>query len=242
MDKEETPKRKPGRPLGSKGQVSLRLVPKTGMQPAIAKRLAASLSGPDATSPRRSGALSDPDATSPHRSGALSDTSNPGPEKATPSTPAGRKPTKERGSVIPHLGITEKQEAFCQAVCSGKNLSDAYRAAYVADNMADSSIHVAASRLYSDTKIRLRLETINAELDADRRMMARSDAALALRVLRLMAESADTDASKIRAAELLAKVGGLFVEQVDISDKRERPVEEIEAAIKAKLSRLGLTG
>jgi phage terminase small subunit len=209
----DTPKRKAGRPVGSKGKVSLRLVPKAGMQPAIARKITAKAS--------------------------QSDTPNPGPEQPMAATPSGRK-TKQRSSPLPHLGVTDKQEAFCQAVLSGLSLSDAYRSAYVTDNMAGGSIHVAASKLFSDPKIRQRMQSINMELEANRRMMATSDAALAIRVLRELAERADTDAARIRAAELLAKAGGVFVEQLDITDKRDRSEDEIEDAIKAKLQRLGL--
>jgi phage terminase small subunit len=212
-------KRGPGRPR-------LQVVPSIPrMQPKIEAKVRAS--------------LSDHDASSLRRSGAVSDTSNPGTEQPVAATSSGRK-TKQKSAPIPHLGVTAKQEAFCQAVSSGKNLSDAYRSAYVTDNMAESTIHELSCRLFSDSKVRARMLSISQELEANRRMMASSDAALALRVLRQMAEKADTDAAKIRAAELLAKVGGLFVEQVDISDKRERSEDELEAAIKQRLSRLGL--
>lgn len=177
----------------------------------------------------------------------LSDTSTPGTEMPMASTPSappasiGRK-TKTRSAIIPGLGLTEKQEAFCQGVTAGLNLSDAYRQAYVTDNMTEPTLHRLACVLFADPKIRSRLMAINAEMESNRRMMAASDAALALMVLRKMAASADSDATKVRAAELLAKAGGVFVEQLDITDKRERSEDEIEQAIAAKLSRLGLTG
>jgi hypothetical protein len=219
------------------------------MQPAIAAKVKSGLGEAISGSAKLgewSDSLSDHDASSPRRSGAVSDTTAPGPEKARPSTNTGLPKnskgvkTKERSGIIPHLGITTKQEAFCQAVTSGKSLADAYRSAYVTDNMTDNTLHHLACRLFADPKIRGRLQSINVEMEGNRRMMAASDVALGLRVLRELAESADSDAARIRAAELLAKVGGAFVEQVDITDKRDRSPEEIETAIKAKLARLGL--
>lgn len=165
---------------------------------------------------------------------ALAETSSPGTEGQTP------RQTKVRSAIIPDLGITQKQEAFCQGVVSGLSLSDAYRQAYNTQSMQASTIHTQACLLFSDPKITDRLKQINRELEEKRRMMAASDAALALRVLREMAESADTDASRIRAAELLAKAGGVFTEQVEITDKTERTEADVEQAIAQRLARLGL--
>jgi phage terminase small subunit len=121
------------------------------------------------------------------------------------------------------------------------SLSDAYRAAYNTQNMQASTIHTQSCMLFNDPKVTDRIKQINREMDEKRRMMAASDAALALRVLREMAEKADTDASRIRAAELLAKAGGVFTEQVEITDKTERNEAEVEQAIAQRLARLGLT-
>jgi hypothetical protein len=165
----------------------------------------------------------------------LSETIAPGTEGQMP------RQTKVRSPINLDTGLTEKQEAFCQGVTSGLSLSDAYRAAYNVQNMQPASIHTNACKLFADAKIMQRLRAINREMDEKRRMMAASDAALALRVLREMAEKADTDASRIRAAELLAKAGGVFTEQVEITDKTERNEAEVEQAIAQRLVRLGLT-
>ena len=140
-------------------------------------------------------------------------------------------------------GLTDKQEAFCQAITSqGMSLSDAWRSAYNASGMTPKSVNECASRLFVDVKIVARLRQIADEAAERRRMLAVSDAQLALDVLRLMSRKADTDASKIRAAELLAKAAGVFTEQVEITDKTDRSEAEIEQAIADRLRRLGLTG
>lgn len=157
-----------------------------------------------------------------------------------PVAPAQAEKTRQRSGIIPHLGITQKQEAFCQAIVSGKNLSDAYREAYNTANMAPATIHSNACRLFIDSKVSARLKEINREMEEKRRMMAASDAAFALDVLRKMATSADSDATKVRAAELVAKAAGVFTEQVEITDKTDKTEEELEQAIRQRLSRLGL--
>ena len=55
---------------------------------------------------------------------------------------------------------SEKQEQFAQLIAGGMSKAEAYREAYNAENMADESIWVNASKLASDTKITLRIAEI----------------------------------------------------------------------------------
>ncbi len=54
--------------------------------------------------------------------------------------------------------LTPKQERFAQAMVDADSQAEAYRSAYSADNMADATIHEAASRLMADSKIAARVE------------------------------------------------------------------------------------
>lgn len=137
-------------------------------------------------------------------------------------------------------GLTDKMERFVQSITEGMNLSDAYRSAYNTAGMTPKSVNEEASKLFSSPKIAQRMRQIADEAAEKRRMLAVHDAALALRVLRNMAEEADTDAGKIRAAELLGKAAGVFTEQVEITDKTDRSEDEIEKAIAERMRRLGL--
>lgn len=158
--------------------------------------------------------------------------------------PVGTTPirTRQRSGINLETGLTEKQEAFVQGIVSGKTLSDAYRDAYDCRNMQATSVHTNACKLFSDAKVSRRIKTIVDDLAEKRRMLAPSDAELALKVLREKAAKADTDASQIRAAELLAKAAGVFTEQVEITDKSGQSEEEIEARIRQRLARVNLTG
>lgn len=62
------------------------------------------------------------------------------------------------------MKLTAKQEAFCQAIASGKTQADAYRAAYKSDKITDNAIYVNASRLLDNTKVALRVEELRREL------------------------------------------------------------------------------
>jgi hypothetical protein len=55
--------------------------------------------------------------------------------------------TKQRSAPDAVTGLTEKQEAFAQGIMDGMTYTAAYRAAYVADGMADSTIWSRACSL-----------------------------------------------------------------------------------------------
>jgi hypothetical protein len=88
--------------------------------------------------------------------------------------PAVQSIKKSRSAPDPETGLTDKQEAFCQAIMAGATFSDGYRAAYRADGMVPNSIWNAASRLASDPKVRGRLEQLAEQKEAERRMLALS--------------------------------------------------------------------
>lgn len=150
--------------------------------------------------------------------------------------------TRQRSAPDPETGLTEKQSKFCDGVDAGLSLSDAYRAAYDAKGMSPKTVHEAACRLFADSKVTARLTQISREKEAQRRMLTASDAAAAVETFRVMMNTAKTEAVRVRAAELLAKAAGLFVEKVEIDDKTDRSVSDIEQSIKDRLTRLGLTG
>ena len=64
---------------------------------------------------------------------------------------------KSRSAPDVATGLTDKQEAFCQAVMAGDSFATAYRQAYCSDGMVPNSIWNAASRLAADPKVRGRL-------------------------------------------------------------------------------------
>jgi len=108
--------------------------------------------------------------------------------------------------------LTIKQEAFCQAIASGlyPTQSAAYRIAYEAESMSAASISQEASRLMSDPRISARIDEIRALKEAGERL---DSAKIRAHVIaRLHIESLDPDSSpaaRIRALELLGKLGGV---------------------------------
>jgi hypothetical protein len=78
--------------------------------------------------------------------------------------------TKQRSAPDAVTGLTEKQEAFAQGIMDGMTYTAAYKAAYVADGMADSTIWSRACELAADSKVTARLHQLKALKEAERRM------------------------------------------------------------------------
>lgn len=170
------------------------------------------------------------------------DTQAPDTDALAPQKTGKAQRTRQKTAPDPETGLTVKQERFCAGVASGLCLSDAYRAAYDAAGMSDKTVHEEACRLFAAPKVSARMKQISQEKADQLRMLAASDAAAAVEVFRRMMLTADTDASKIRAAELLAKASGVFTDKVEVTDKTDRSVSELEQSIKERLSRLGIAG
>lgn len=60
--------------------------------------------------------------------------------------------------------LTAKQEAFAQGIADGLGQADAYRMAYDADGMKDSTVYSNASRLMNDSKITARVTELKAQV------------------------------------------------------------------------------
>lgn len=65
----------------------------------------------------------------------------------------------------PREKLTAKQEAFAQAIADGMTQADAYRTAYDASRMKDGSIHVNASKLMADAKMKQRVRELKDVLE-----------------------------------------------------------------------------
>jgi phage terminase small subunit len=60
--------------------------------------------------------------------------------------------------------LTPKQEKFASCIADGMSQADAYRAAFDAENMKDSSIHVNASKLMAGAKVAQRVQELRNNL------------------------------------------------------------------------------
>jgi len=138
--------------------------------------------------------------------------------------------------------LTIKQEAFCQAMASGlyPNQAAAYRVAYDAETMAPGTIYQEASRLMADPRIAARVDEIKGIKQAGERL---NSAQIKAHVIaRLHIESLDPDsspASRIRALELLGKLGGVAAFEKQAEDTSLPPdADSVTKALRDRLEAL----
>lgn len=103
------------------------------------------------------------------------------------------------------MTLTAKQEAFCQAVASGMNQSDAYRSAYDAENMKAETVQSKACLLMAEGKVRARVDSLKQSL-SEKSEWTRLDSVLTLRAIAESAEAKDSD--KTGAVKVLNEMHG----------------------------------
>lgn len=142
----------------------------------------------------------------------------------------------QRSAPDPDTGLTEKQEAFVQAIMSGKNYSDAYRIAYNAEGMADGTVWNVSSTLAANPKVQMRLASLKAAKEAERRAVALSRPEFVLRELETIAlDKNESVAARVRALELMGKTVAMFTDRTETEDVTDASADEIEARLRAKL-------
>ena len=130
--------------------------------------------------------------------------------------------------------LTQKQEAFAQRVAEGARLSTAYKQAYNASNMAQTTIWPHASRLACHPMIAARITALQAEKEAVQRMCAAGRTDRLIAQLEYLSDHGTSDAVKIKALELLGKTCGMFTPQPEPVPTRSP--EEIQTALIDRLS------
>ncbi len=125
------------------------------------------------------------------------------------------------------MKLTAKQEQFSQYIADGNDQATAYRKAYDAENMKDSTVYSKASLLMNEGKIRARIDELKAQL-ADQQLwtreMSRNNLINALRV----AEAARSPAGMIAAIRELNLTHG-FNEPEKVSfDLRFTPLQDCD--------------
>jgi hypothetical protein len=106
--------------------------------------------------------------------------------------------------------LTEKQMKFVEEVSEGGSQSNAYRKAYDTSQMAPKTIWEEASRLRRHPKVAARIEELEAEKEAQERMLRLSYGDFVINELQELALNAKSDKARIKALELLGKTVGLF--------------------------------
>lgn len=108
--------------------------------------------------------------------------------------------------------LTPKQEKFVQSLIQGMSQADAYRSAYATKNMSDKTIHEAASRLVSDSKVSARLAELRKQTTKETIMSAQKR----LEWLTGLIEDKDVSiGDKLKAADIMNKMQGEYIQKVE---------------------------
>ena len=110
------------------------------------------------------------------------------------------------------LGLTEKQESFAQLVADGLNYSAAYRQTYVTDDMLPNTVWREAHRLSRNDNVSARIRQLVSQREEENRMQSATRAHRVLSQLEAMMLTDKTDNIRLRAAEILGRVCGVFNE------------------------------
>ena len=128
------------------------------------------------------------------------------------------------------MGLTAKQEAFCQGVADGLTQADAYRAAYNAEKMKPSTVQVKASELMADGKVAVRVKELKEAL-AKKQLWTREMSVKALAKAYQIAEHAGNASGMTGAVKELNAMHGYNVPiKLDLqsSDGSMTPPKTIE--------------
>ena len=110
------------------------------------------------------------------------------------------------------MGLTAKQEKFCQGVAKGLNYSDAYREAYNADKMKPETINRKAKELIDNGNITARLKELRGKIEEELKYSAR-ESFNKLKELQDKAEFNGNINAAIKAEELKGKLANLYKEK-----------------------------
>ena len=115
-------------------------------------------------------------------------------------------------------GLSPQREKFAQAVASGMNQSDAYRAAYKVRNGTKlSSVNVNASKLMNDAKVAQRVTELRAPIVKNVQVTLENHLR-DLMALRNMATKEKQMSAAINAEIARGKACGLYVEKLQHSN------------------------
>ncbi|MCB4358438.1 terminase small subunit [Quatrionicoccus australiensis] len=134
------------------------------------------------------------------------------------------------------MSLTQKQENFCLAYIETGNASEAYRRAYNAENMKESSINVNASKLLADANIALRIAelrepvVVKAQITLEQHL---ND----LKRLRDLAEASEKFGPAVQAEMARGKASGLYVDKTELTGKDGKPIEVINPTLEIVLSK-----
>lgn len=132
------------------------------------------------------------------------------------------------------INLNPKQEKFCCEFIACGNATAAYKVAY--PNVGDNTARVNASRLLADKRIQVRLKELQADMTSEKICDSVELQEFLSRVVRRelteelylpsgeRQERANSVRDALKAAELLARISGLYVTKAEVDVQGVVPV------------------
>ena len=132
------------------------------------------------------------------------------------------------------INLNPKQEKFCCEFIACGNATAAYKVAY--PNVGDNTARVNASRLLADKRIQVRLKELQAEMTSEKICDSVELQEFLSRVVRRelteelylpsgeRQERANSVRDALKAAELLARISGIYVTKAEVDVQGVVPV------------------
>ena len=131
--------------------------------------------------------------------------------------------------------LTNKQAKFASLVARGQTKSQAYRSAYDARHMKSSSIKVEANKVSNLPHVADAIQSLRENHEpTERTVEALTDDWIIEKLQEEASDESNPPHSRVRALEVLGKIGGLFDKTVTVTTLKSP--EELEKELKEKLS------
>lgn len=117
--------------------------------------------------------------------------------------------------------LTAKQEQFVQNIIQGMSQADAYRSAYPNQKMSDKTIWETASKLMANPKVVARLKELREQLAKPSIMSAQERLEW---LTQLIKSDEESTADKLRAADIMNKMQGEYVQKVQAEVQTETTI------------------
>ncbi len=114
------------------------------------------------------------------------------------------------------MGLTPKQEKFCQNIVKGMSQADAYRDVYNTENMKEETIWSESCRMMNNPKVTARVKELTEVTVKDIKYEIEDCFRETDEILQL-AKMTDNLQIMLKAVEQKGKLKGLFKDKVDLS-------------------------
>ena len=132
--------------------------------------------------------------------------------------------------------LTNKQAKFASLVARGQTKSQAYRSAYDARHMKQTSIKVEANKVSNLPHVAGAIKNLRENhKPTERTVEALTDDWIIQRLQEEATDESNPPASRVRSLEVLGKIGGLFKDHIKV--EAYRSPDEIQKDLMEKLEK-----